>query len=290
VLIPICGLGVWPISYLRSTAGWFDRKLGLALGVTNAGIGVGSMLIPLLTAYLIANYGWREAYLGLGLIAFVAWPVAYLFLTDPQPQIGGVSLTGDTLREASRTRPFWLATLGFFLLGLFTTGLIVHQVRIFIDAGIPPATATAIPAAFGFALIIGRLGTGWLLDRISAAKIMAFLMACGVVATLIFTGKPDVTMAIFAAVLVGLITGAEFDVLSYIIPRYNGRRSFGQIYGAIFAVFQLGGAIGIYVIGAVRGSTGSYAPAMYGLMAVCVAAGLLFTLLGPYRFRPGEHA
>ena len=46
ILIPICAVGVWPLSYLRATATWFDRHLGLALGITNSGIGIGSVIIP----------------------------------------------------------------------------------------------------------------------------------------------------------------------------------------------------------------------------------------------------
>jgi MFS family permease len=290
IVIPICGLGVWPISYLRSTAGWFDRKLGLALGFANAGIGVGTMLVPLISGYLIQRYGWREAYLGLGLLAFTAWPVAYLLLSDPVQSRGGVAFDGDTLREAAGTRPFWIAAVAFLLLGLFTTSLIVHQVKIMIDAGIAPSVATTIPAAFGLALIFGRLITGWLLDRYRAATIMAILLMGGVVATVIFARGPDIPEAIIAVALVGAITGAEFDVLSYIIPRYHGRRAFGQIYGALFAIFQLSSAIGTIALGASRGAFGSYGPAMYALSAVCVVASLMFMMLGPYKFKAGPHA
>lgn len=290
VVIPICGLGVWPISYLRTTSGWFDKNLGLALGVTNAGVGVGSMLVPLISALLIATYGWREAYLGLGLIAFTAWPVAFLFLRDPVPAAAGVPMGGDTLKQAAATRPFWIALAGFFFLGLFTTGIIVHQVRILIDSGVSPSVATSIPAMFGAALIAGRLVTGWLLDRSSASRIMMVLMIGGAVAAVLFARGPNVPEAILCALLVGAITGAEFDVLSYIIPRYFGRRSFGKIYGTIFAVFQLSSAIGVAAIGASRASFGSYAPAMLSLTLVCLVAALLFTRLGPYRYIAGAKA
>jgi predicted MFS family arabinose efflux permease len=287
VVIPICAVGVWPVSYLRTTSGWFDKNLGLALGCANAGIGVGTMLVPLITASLISAYGWREAYLGLGVMAFAAWPVTFLFLRDPRPGRTGISFAGDTFAEAARTRAFWLILAVFFLLGLFTTGLIIHQVKIFIDAGIPPATATAIPAAFGAALIVGRLGTGWFLDRISARLIMIVLMACGTAAGLLLATGPGVPLAILCALLVGLITGAEFDILSYIVPRYFGRRAFGKIYGLAFAVFQLSSAIGVAAIGASRVSFGTYQPALLFAASVCVMSAALFWFTGPYRFRNG---
>lgn len=240
--------------------------------------------MPLITSYLIHGYGWREAYLCLGLIAFTAWPIAFLLLEDPSPKKTGIAIDGETLGQSSALRPFWMMLTAFFFLGLFTTSVIIHQVRILIDAGISPQTATAIPAAFGAALILGRLATGWLLDRYSATGIMAVLMVGGAIAAVIWGIGPTVPLAVFCAVLAGAITGAEFDVLSYIIPRYFGRRSFGKIYGIMFAVFQFSSAIGVYAIGASRGSFGSYAPAMFSLTAVCLIAGLLFAQMGPYRY------
>lgn len=290
ILIPICGLGVWPISYLRSTAGWFDQKLGLALGFCNAGIGVGTMLVPLITAYLIGAYGWREAYLGLALLALIAWPVAYFLLSDPVPGRGAIVLVGEAVREAACSRPFWIADVAFFLLGVLTTSVVVHQTRVMIDAGIPPTTATSVPAAFGLALLVARIVIGWLLDRFSAGPIMAILLLGGVVATVLYARGPSVPEAILAAALVGAITGAEFDVLSYIIPRYHGRKSFGKLYGLQFATFQLGSAIGIAALGASRGSFGSYAPGMYVLAGVSLVTALLFMTLGPYKYKAGSHA
>jgi len=284
VAIPVCGLGLWPVSYLRATAGWFEKRLGLALGIANAGIGLGTIFVPLLTAYLISNFGWREAYLVLGMIAFIAWPVVYLLFRDPAPAASGVQMTGETLKEASRLKPFWVMTVTFLLLGGCTAGLIVHQVRILIDAGIPAATATAVPAAFGLAVLIGRLATGWLLDRYSATAIMTAILAGGVLATALLASGPSITSAIFAAALIGLLTGAEFDVLSYIIPRYFGRLYLGQIYGAIFAVFQLSSAVGTLLLGMVRGAYGTYSPALWVMAGMSAAAALIFAQLGPYKY------
>lgn len=290
IVIPICGLGVWPISYLRSTAGWFDQNLGLALGFANAGIGLGVMLVPLIAAHLIGIYGWREAYLGLALLALIAWPFAYFLLSDPAPGQGAVVLVGDNVRGALHTRPFWVAVVAFLLLGVLTSSVVIHQTRVMIDAGIPATTATSIPAAFGLALLVARIVTGWFLDRISAMAIMIVLLIGGGIATVLFARGPSVTEAIIAAALVGAITGAEFDVLSFIIPRYHGRKCFGKIYGLLFATFQLGGAIGIAALGASRGMFGSYTPGMYVLAGVSIVTALLFTSLGPYKYKAGSHA
>ncbi|MBN9080759.1 MAG: MFS transporter [Rhizobiales bacterium 62-17] len=289
VVISLCGLGCWPIAYLRATAGWFDRNLGLALGVANAGIGVGAALTPLIVGALISAYGWREAFVGLGILALLVWPVVYFFLAEPARD-GAVAIgEGQDFWEAAKTRPFLVALGAFFLLGIFSGTMIVHQVRIFIDAGISPATATAIPSAFGIALIAARLGTGWLLDHVRASIVMAIFLTGGLITALLYAQGPSLTMAIIGTVLAGLIVGAEFDVLSYIIPRYHGRKSLGKIYGAIFAVFQFSSASAIYIAGASRQATGSYSLMMNVIAGICLICIVLFSMMGPYRYQRGKH-
>src|SRR5215471_17998248 len=83
-LVPVLGLGLWPLGYLQAVTRWFDRKLGLALGCANAGIGVGSTIVPLITAALIPAYGWRGALLGLAaLVVLVSWPVVAICFREP---------------------------------------------------------------------------------------------------------------------------------------------------------------------------------------------------------------
>lgn len=284
VLIPLCGTGLWPVSYLRVTAGWFDRRLGLALGIANSGIGVGTVLVPVLTGALIGAFGWRTAFLGLAAVALAAFPVALFLLAEPGPRAARVAKDGDTLRTAATRRPFWLVLAAFLLLGAVGTGIIVHQIPLLLDAGIAPSTANLVPVALGIALIAARIVTGWLLDRFTVARVMTVHLLGGVVAVLLFASGPGVPAALLAAALAGMLIGAEFDVLSYLVPRYFGRRAFGRIYGVAFSVFQIGGAVAATAVGVSRESHGSYTPAMLALAAACLTCAALFQALGPYRY------
>lgn len=270
VLIPLCGTGLWPVSYLRVTAGWFDRRLGLALGIANSGIGVGTVLVPVLTGALIGAFGWRTAFLGLAAVALAAFPVALFLLAEPGPRAARVATDGDTLRTAATRRPFWLVLAAFLLLGAVGTGVIVHQIPLLLDAGIAPSTANLVPVALGLALVAARIVTGWLLDRFTVARVMTVHLLGGVVAALLFASGPGLPAALLAAALAGMLIGAEFDVLSYLVPRYFGRRAFGRIYGVAFSVFQIGGAVAATAVGVSRESHGSYAPAMLALAAACL--------------------
>lgn len=108
--------------------------------------------------------------------------------------------------------------------------------------------AGGLLAVLGTALIFGRICTGWLLDRFHVSMVM--LILCLIAASSLFSlaaGAPF-NSAILCAAAIGFVVGAEFDVLSYIIPRYFGIKAFGTIYGVIFAAFQLFAALSIITV------------------------------------------
>jgi MFS family permease len=293
ILIPLCAVGVWPLSYLRSTATWFDRRLGLSLGITNSGIGIGSVVIPPLAGFLVANYGWRDTYVVLAALALViTWPLAIALLRDNETARPANAATrvvmGSTFVEAARTRTFAIVGLVFLVMGALSSGLVVLQVPMLIEAGISPKVSAGLASVVGVSMIIGRIGTGYLLDYFHASRVLMWFILASSFAAIAFAVGITINTAPFAAALIGLIIGAEFDALSYIVPRYYGYRCFGKIYGTIYAIFQLGAGLGIAAIGFSRDFVGSFRPSMWVLAALTVMAGLLFSRVGPYRFAPGH--
>jgi MFS family permease len=291
ILITICGLGIWPLSYLRATASWFERHLGLSLGITNAGIGVGNVIVPPLASLWVAGYGWRLAYVMLaGLALALTMPLSLAWLRDRQSEGYKASheqdLSGSSFSVALRSPTFATIAAVFFLMGGAGSGLLVMQVPMLIEAGMKPATAAGMTAILGLAMIIGRVGTGYLLDLFHASRVLMCFFLAASLAPLVYAGGVAPATAPIAAVLVGLGVGAEFDGLSYVIPRYFGRHSFGKIYGAVFAIFQLGSGAGIAAIGFSRDRLGSFRPSMLALCALMVIAGLVIAWLGPYRYGP----
>src|SRR5262249_22690786 len=131
------GIGT-PIPYASVLTQWFDRQRGLALGIGIAGVGLGVAIVPQLAAALIAAFGWRIAYLGLGIavlvIAFV--PVA-LFLREPPPfaapsrdGIRPPSLPGMEAGAAFRCGMFWALAIAFFLDVIAINGTLTHIVAL----------------------------------------------------------------------------------------------------------------------------------------------------------------
>lgn len=288
-LLPWLGLGVWATSYLRAVSTWFDRRLGLAIGITNGGIGIGGALVPIAATYLIGQHGWQAAYAGLAVaVLLVTWPMNFLFLREaPAPMPASAALPGAAdevpFRDILRTRTFRLLLVSFLLLGFVNVGIIVNQVPLLIEGGVSPARAAAAQATFGIAVLVGRFLSGVLLDRMPAPLLMTAVCFGGVAACLMYAaGVSDV--ALFACpILIGGVLGAEFDVLSYIIKKYFGIVSFGRAYGIVFAVFQFGAAAGATLLPLSLQHLGSYAPGLIAYAAALMVSGACFIWL-----RPGE--
>ncbi|MEQ1579777.1 MAG: MFS transporter [Steroidobacteraceae bacterium] len=299
VIIPVLAVGLWPLAYLKAVSTWFDRRLGLAIGIANAGIGIGSALVPLIAGALIATYGWRSGYLGLAVIALVVtWPVSWLFLRE-QHAVGDAGKPGATaapalfgiaFREAARTRTFWLLGGAYFLLGVINTALITQQIPMLIDSGLTPQAAAVVQSIFGIAMMVGRLGTGYVIDRVFAPWVMIVVSLGAAIACALYGTGVTGGMVFVSACLIGLVVGAEFDVLAFMIKRYFGIVAYGKLYGVIFAVFQFGAGIGAAALPISRGQFGSYTPGLYAFGIVLVLAAVVFSRLGAYTFQPSPPA
>src|SRR5437016_6579549 len=156
------------------------------------------------------------------------------------------------------------------------------------DRGVSAQGAAMASSIGGIALLIGRVGTGYLLDRFFAPRLAAFFF-CGAsvgIGLLMFGvgGKA----ALVAAFLVGLGMGAEGDIIAYSLSRYFGLKAFGTAYGYAFGAFVLAGAFGPLLMGAGFDRTHSYAAPLAGFLVAMLTAAAIMTRLGPYKFAAGH--
>lgn len=285
-LLPLLAIGLWPVSYLRVVSTWFERRLGLAIGVANGGIGLGAALLPPLITFAILNGSVQWAYVCLGaIILLIVLPVNALFLYEapaaPLANTAGPSAQNgkSDFKSLIKTQGFVVLAIAFFLLGFVNTGLVTNQISLLIDSGATPQHAAFVQSVFGIAVLLGRFLTGVLLDYMSAKRLMSAVCIGGAAACLIYASGPAGGLVFVCAILIGMIYGAEFDVLSYIIKRNFGLAAFGRIYGTIFAVFQLGAALGATLLPLSRAYFQSYGPGLMAYATALVVSGLLFVLL-----------
>jgi MFS family permease len=298
-IVPIAGLGLWPLGYLQAVTPWFDRKLGLALGCANAGIGVGSLALPyLVITPMIAAYGWREALVVTALLVlFVSWPVVAYCVREPsaadiaaRKQSTAAKSFGLPLGQAAREPTFWMLNLGFFLLGVTATSLVTQQVPLLRDAGWTPAETTQLQITFAFGLLFARVAVGFVIDHIFAPRVMTTVSIGGAVACVLYALYPD--FGYVSALLIGFLLGAEFDVLAFLIKRYYGNVAYGRIYGVIFGVFYLGSAVGIWGLPKLRELSAdlSYDNGLYAAAVILVVSAALMAFMPKYRYAAGHSA
>lgn len=298
MLVSLLGAAQQPPPYTKAVAGWFDARRGLAIGIAVCGIGLGTSLIPQYTQFLIDHVGWRGAYAGLAvLLLVVALPPWILVIREPNAQERR-RLTGDAprpapgteqageapgieRRRALRTRSFWILAAGTFVASVSLNGSMTHLVPMLTDRGMTGAAAAAVLIPVGIASLVGRPVAGMLLDRFRGPRVAFVQQLVPVVAfVLIGTGVSPV----LGAVCLGLAVGLEVDLASYLTSRYFGLRSFGQIYGAMFAIFVLGASAGGLLFAVFYDRLGGYDPAFYLCGGALVATAFLFLLLGPYAY------
>ncbi len=287
VLIPLFSIGLWPLGYLQAVSQWFEKKLGLALGCANAGIGVGSTIVPLIVAALIAGYDWRTAFLGLAAIVFfITWPVTFFTikeLSGKEVQAAKRSASGTPFRDAIREPVFFMLCAAFFLLGLTATSLVTQQVPLLIEAGWSQTDASFVQALFGFALLFARVFIGFIIDHFFAPRVMQIVSVGGALSCVLYAISPEA--GIFSALLLGFLLGAEFDVLAFLIKRYFGNVAYGRLYGVIFGVFYLGSGLGIVGLAAIRQAFGSYDAGLFIAAGILLSCVVITAFFPNYRYK-----
>lgn len=279
-LIGCVGNGATQLTWGRAITSRFDAQRGLALALMMVGGGLGSVLVPPITAWLIGAFGWRWAYASLGGVVVVAGPA--LALAGLRSVNGGPRARGGpktAARDAFRDPAYRLLLAAFFLVSVGANGCVAHLVSLLTDRGVSVATAAMATSLLGFASVVGRLLTGVLIDRLFAPRVGFCFVAASAGGILLLLVAHDGATASLVAVLIGLAMGAEADVVPYLISRYRGVEGFAELYGYAFSAYAVGGATGPLLMGLIHDRTGSYQlPLLIGAGTTLLAASLMLRL------------
>src|SRR5215472_16906862 len=295
VVTGLVGGATGPASYGVVVARWFNRHRGLALSGMLFGIGLGAIVMPLLTQRLILSLGWRATYALAGsTILLICVPMVAAFLKERPEEMGLVpdgdarpglqprsSDEGYEWRAIWHDPIFWLMIAAFGLMGLSVHGSVIHMPALLSDRGGRTAVASAV---LGVALLLGRSGTGYLLDRFFPPRVVMIIffgVSFGI--ALLWMGSSG-PVALAAAFLIGLGMGAEGDIIGYLVSRYFGLRALGTSFGTAFGAFVLSGGLGVFLMGAGFDRTGSYTVPLGVAFFLTLLAVALIGRLGPYRF------
>lgn len=292
--------GPAPVPHSALISRWFDRRRGLALSLSMMGIGIGSIIIPILSLRLISLYHWRVTFAIFGAaVLLLPTPAIAVLLKDDPAQLGlhpdGDTTTaarapmrqnniGLTWQEIWHSPTFWLLVSIFMLVGISMHGSVLHLAAILTDRGISAQRAALATSLVGAAVIVGRLGSGYLMDFIFAPRVaMLFFGAATVGLIMLCTGMHS-DFTLLASFLVGLGMGAEVETMAFLTSRYFGLRAFGTAFGVGFGSFMTAGSVGVLLMGAGYDHFHSYTVTLITLAVAMLGAIFLLALLGPYRF------
>lgn len=282
------GVGASYVPAIGAVQRWFVKRRGFASGLAVSGIGVGTLVMPLLAAWLIANTGWRNAYLILGgLAVIVGAGMALLIENDPRDR--GLAPDGEavvpdrasapsgvSVRDAVRSRPF---------IGLYVSCLIcsfgvfvpfVHLVPYAIDHGVTKASAVFLLGVIGIGSTAGRFFLGGLADRMGRRAALLAMYGGMALSLAIWAVAGGFWMLALFAFAYGVFYGGWVAVLPAVVMDYFGGRNVSGIIGILYTSVALGTLIGPSAAGFAFDISRSYMlPILASIAANIVGAAVL---------------
>lgn len=279
-------------------ARWFTARRGLVVGILTASSATGQLIFLPLLASVTDHMGWRA---GLGMMCAMLGVAAFAVLLVMRDRPGDVSLRpfGDqgtqplpapasnkapimaaalgALREASRTRAFWVLFATFFICGASTNGLIqVHLIPMCLDYGIPQVTAASLLAGMGIFDFFGTIISGWLSDRFDNRFLLSWYYGLRGLSllSLPFTNFSFYGLSLFA-MFYGLDWIATVPPTVRLTTQRFGPERANLVFGWIFAGHQLGAATAAFGAGLSRTLLATYLPAFFAAGALCIIASLI---------------
>ncbi|HEX2131172.1 MAG TPA: MFS transporter [Actinophytocola sp.] len=301
------GTGSMSMAFVATvTSRWFVRHRGLVSGVLTAAGATGQLVFLPLVATLATDHGWRTPALVVAACALAVVPLVLTLLRDHPSEVGTtaygaahdqvaapVTVTGSSaaravgvLRDAARTRTFWLLAGGFAICGASTNGLVgTHFVSAAHDHGMPHTTAASLLALIGLFDVAGTILSGWLTDRVDPRLLLGGYYTLRGLSLLVlpslFAPDTEPSMWVFI-VFYGL------DWIATVPPTVAlCRDRFGEagpvVFGWVFASHQVGAALAAVGAGLVRDLHGSYDLAWFAAGGLCVVAAALSLAVRPIR-------
>ena len=289
---------------------WFEHRRGLVIGIFSAGNATGALIFLPLFGQIIAHAGWRPCAYILSAVALTMIPLILVVIREfpselSLPRFGATSVDAtlpprvnpigrafSTLREATRSRTFWILAGSFFICGASTNGLIgAHLVPACGDHGIPETRAAGLLAAMGAFDLIGTTLSGWLSDRISSRWLLFWyygLRGLSLLFLPVAFGAGFLGLPIFA-VFYGLDWIATVPPTVKLTTNAFGAQRAPLFFGWIAAGHQLGAGLTAFVAGTVRSLIGSYNDAflMSGLLCL-IGAALVLTVARRFAVIPAR--
>ena len=290
-----------------AVAKWFVKKRGRALSFLIVGNGVGGAILVPVIAWLITQYDWRVATLILG-IATLAIPLPLSFIVRSTPEEMGLQPDGEvtkhkdtatdpdyslaspannaftdevnlTVREALKTRAFWIYAISMILRACILSSIVIHQIPHLTDIGIEYQTASNVLGLMVLMSIPGRFLFGWLGDRFSKRFLLFLSCILQGIGIFIFINASTLPLLYLFVVVYGLGYGGAIPLTVALRADLFGRTNYATIAGITMSLAMIGTVTAPLFAGYLYDTTQSYSLAFYIFIAMIVLSGFFFLMI-----------
>ncbi len=272
----------------KLVSNWFVMKRGTALGIAATGISVSGVVMPAISALIIAEFGWRNGFITYGLITWLVVVPVVLKLVISRPEDRGLLPDGATektslapprpklkTREFLTNRVFWFLTTTIGLLFCIQSATLIHMVPRLTDQGLSLVSASYIASATAFFGIIGKLVYGILVDRWDVRHALWLGIAFQVAGQLLMFAEDRPLTFLLGACLFGFGMGGVVPMQGAVVGAAFGRDSFGKVLGAMRPPMSVIHLLGVPFAGWVFDVNGTYQPAFLAFLGLYLITAIM---------------
>tara|TARA_B100001093_G_scaffold202163_1_gene194181 strand:- start:126 stop:1397 length:1272 start_codon:yes stop_codon:yes gene_type:complete len=244
---------------------WFDSKRGFAMSLMALGFGMSMAIHPPVSQFLIDQYGWKYAWIILGISTWIIMVPALFILAWNNPENIGLkpdgvkksnlkndeveAIEGLNLTEASKENSFYILAAMWFGMAMLVTTLHFYQVTILTNQGITTEFAASLFTVSAFAMVVFMPLVGKFFDNFPTKYVLATGLLINSISLISITYSNSEAYSLFYAVSFGINNAFSMTMFGYIWPRYFGRKHLGSIQGTGQMIGVIGASLGPLPVG-----------------------------------------
>ena len=244
---------------------WFDSKRGFAMSLMALGFGMSMAIHPPVSQFLIDQYGWKYAWIILGISTWIIMVPALFILAWNNPENIGLkpdgvkksnlkndkveAIEGLNLTEASKENSFYILAAMWFGMAMLVTTLHFYQVTILTNQGITTEFAASLFTVSAFAMVVFMPFVGKFFDNFPTKYVLATGLLINSISLISITYSNNDAYSLFYAVSFGINNAFSMTMFGYIWPRYFGRKHLGSIQGTGQMIGVIGASLGPLPVG-----------------------------------------
>jgi MFS family permease len=271
------GLSTVDVIALTTIARWYARNRGRMTGLVKVGTGAGQFIFPILASFMISWFGWKNAFIYIGVFGFLSFFILAQFLRR-DPGVNSDTGTSDKLTvsqdhglsfsQAVKTPEMWLICIVNMLVVSCLMSVLIHIIPHARDIGISPHRAAGILSAIGAISMAGRFVSGIAIDRTGSKMIMGICFGFLIV-SLLWLIRADALWKLYLfACIYGIAHGGFFTAISLIMVELFGIRAHGSLFGTVVFFGTAGGAAGPVLHGWLFDMTQSYTYSFWLMLCI----------------------